>query len=574
MKAILKKEKRFTFFYAFVQLFLLLILAGLFFVIVDSGKITTEHTELIQDKKVNIPSGSVVSGFYPDSFYITLSSKERSSKIYYTLDGTEPTLNSLCYSAPILIRPSDDTPLSSIPTSPQWLPPVGQVDKGVVLKAITVVKNKKGPQLVRTFFIDKLLNRYRLPVVTLTIEKDDFFGYENGIYVMGKSHEDKKNYIRKNLPLNLPWWSYPGNYLKRGDNSERTAYMEFFDVNGNLEFGRHVGIRINGNATRGFSQKSLRVIVNENYGDSLLNYRLFPALPCNKFNSFVLSNGGNDWSRTLFRNSLIQSLMASTHVSVQANRSCILFMNGEYWGIHQLCERFDEHYFANHFNVQVEEVSILEVNDGKLKGRKNDKDAFENLLFFVKKNDISKQTNYSYLEKQIDIQSLIDMIIANVYICNNDWPGNNIKFWRCAPSQDSTGIRDGRWRWVLLDGDWGFGYTGANAIQLNLLEKAKNTGVLGDLFKNLLKNTKFVSEFNIRFQHCLEHILDEDHVISKINEFEQTLAPAMEEHINRWRAIGTYSKWKENVQVIKNFAQERPKIQQQQLTDFINKHQQ
>ena len=51
---------------------------------------------------------------------------------------------------------------------------------------------------------------------------------------------------------------------------------------------------------------------------------------------------------------------------------------------------------------------------------------------------------------------------------------------------------------------------------------------------------------------------------------QKVLSPEMQEHIDRWRVIGSYDQWLENVEVLRNFAIQRPEIQAKQLNDFFH----
>jgi hypothetical protein len=163
----------------------------------------------------------------------------------------------------------------------------------------------------------------------------------------------------------------------------------------------------------------------------------------------------------------------------------------------------------------------------------------------------------------------MDVIIANVYFCNSDWPSNNVRFWKYKGTGiDSSGFQ-GKWRWMLYDTDWGLGYTGKQDYNLNLLEKASTTGSLGIIFKGLLQNESFFNAFIKRFKFHLDTTFDADNVIEKINRFEKILAPEMNDQINRWRNISSYTEWLSNMEDLRNFARKRPAIQQQQLDNFI-----
>jgi hypothetical protein len=547
-----------------------------FYALKYSGENKKEVPELITDKALLPPKCPSKGGFYGTTFSIILNAPIHSTKIYYTLDGSEPSLKSTEYIQPIFINTAENKRgnLSDIPTSPRWKPALNTVFKGTVLRAIAVTDdNKKSEELIRTFFINKkATKKYSLPIIALTVNADDLFGYKNGIYVLGKNYEDKSDYLRKSIPLDLAWWDYPANYLKRGSNSERRGHIEFYENDGRLAFEANAGLRINGNATRGFAQKSLRVCFDKDYGMEQLNYKLFPDNEVETFNSFILRNGGNDWNKTMFRDAFMQSLMRDAKLDVQADRAVIVFINGEYWGIHNIRERFDENYIANKYKIKVDNIAILELGGNLFYGKKSDAKEFGELLAFIKNNDLSQSTNYEYVKQRIDIESFMDFIIANVYFCNSDWPNNNVKFWHYktfTPSTDSSTIKDGRWRWMLYDTDWGFGYTGKEDYQLNLLEKARETGSVGLIFDGLLKNDIFFDTFINRFKWHLGHTFDKDRVLKKIDDYQSILNPEMNEHINRWRIIGSYTNWNNYVEELRVFATKRPAVQIQQLETFI-----
>ena len=51
-----------------------------------------------------------------------------------------------------------------------------------------------------------------------------------------------------------------------------------------------------------------------------------------------------------------------------AYRPVIVFINGEYWGIHDLRQRLDENYLASAYLVDAAEVGILEYDGLTLVG--------------------------------------------------------------------------------------------------------------------------------------------------------------------------------------------------------------
>jgi hypothetical protein len=577
MKYILRKKKKISF---KLTLFIVSVFFALAAMVLWTfwfpSKSKKDFPDLIYSDKLILPKCFEKGGFYSDGFAVELGITSPDTRIFYSLDGTEPSLASNLYVHPFVISSKNNVQnnLATIPTSPRWKPPLGDVFKGIVLRAISVNDNNfKSAELVKNFFIDsRSTKRFSLPVICITMNEKDLFGYKQGIYVLGKSYGDKDNYIKKNIPLDLPWWEYPSNYLIRGDDSERLANIEFYEPKGTLGFESKVGVRINGNATRGFAQKSLRICFREKYGKESINYSLFSSNPIRKYNSFILRNSGNDWDKTMFRDAFMQSLMKNTHLDIQDYCPSVVFINGEYWGIHNIRERFDENYLMNKYQISNDSITILELAGALSYGKKGDENEFKKLLKFVENNDLSIEQNYEYVSSRIDLESFSDFLIANIYFCNSDWPNNNVKFWRYKSSTnlDCCSVKDGRWRWMLYDTDWGFGYNIKSTPDNNLLEKAKTTGSIGILFGSLIANKKFSQQFIQRFQYHLNFTFNSTSVIALIDKMQKTLAPEIQEHIDRWRVIGSYGQWLENVEVLRDFAIKRPEIQAQQLNDFFN----
>ena len=574
MKAILKTKKLISFkLKATIVIAVVLAVTAFIFSLKFSKNQKNSQLAFRYSEKIKKPECDFFAGFYESEFIVKLSTPDSDNRIYYTIDGTEPSSESAVYTQPFSInnRTENRNYLSAIPTSPRWKPPIGDVFKATVLRAIAVDdKNGKSKELVRTFFVNDVDKKYTLPIISITVNQKDLFGFNKGIYVLGNNYIDKDNYTRKNLPLDIPWWEYPANYLMRGMDAERDANIEFFEPNGKLGFESTVGLRINGNATRGFAQKSLRVCFREKYGKTKLVYDLFDNKKNTEHSSFILRNSGNDWNKTMFRDAFMQSLFQNTFIDIQDYRPSIVFINGEYWGIHNIRERFDENYLSNKYHLNVDSITILELSGKLFQGKKEDEELFSELIEFVKKNDLAIDKNYEYVKSKIDIRSFTDFIIANVYFCNSDWPNNNVKFWRHDSKSDSLFVKDGRWRWMLYDTDWGFGYNALSTPESNLLDKATKVGSVGVLFSGLLKNESFVNEFLARFQHHLNTTFKSSDVVRKIDEMQYVLDPEIQEHIDRWRAIDSYSAWLANVDVLRDFAIQRPQFQISQLNAFFN----
>jgi len=528
------------------------------------------------------PVFSHTGGYYDQPLELVLKTEEKNAKIYYTLNGSEPTKNDLIYDAPILIKSRRGEPavLAGIQEmSPTWLPPNGEVFKTTVVRARVFDNdgNNSSPTITHTFIIDKT-KRYTLPVISIATNPDYFFDYDYGIYVMGRTYDEL---FEPNPDLSP--WERAANYNRYGAEWERPIHIEFFEANGSLGFSQDAGVRINGTATRERAQKSLRIYAQDKDGvNETINYELFPGLttpitgnPIKSFKTIILRNSGNDWDDTLFRDVLMQSLVSHTLINTQAYRPVIVFLNGEYWGIYNLRERADEYYLESHYDLNPEDIVLLSNNGDVNVGLPGDEQQYLDMLAFIMANDMANAENYAYIQTLMDVENYIDYQIAEIYFNNTNWPNANIKYWRKRTDQydpDAPYGHDGRWRWIIYDTDFGFGYDGRkSAIEHNNLLNATRPIPNGDLLSSLLKNPEFQTAFINRFADQLNTSFVPARVIDRIDQMQSVLEPEMEETIRRWRdSNGSVDQWKKSVNLLRYFAENRPAYVRQHIVDYFN----
>src|SRR5699024_11065945 len=194
-----------------------------------------------------------------------------------------------------------------------------------------------------------------------------------------------------------------------------------------------------------------------------------------EFKRLLLRNSGNDWDQTMFNDAFIQSLVEPLGtVDTQAYRPAVVFLNGEYYGIQNIRERFDEYYFESHYDIAKEDLVILQNNSNLYRGNNEDIYHYKNMVKFIEENGLEKNENYKYIQTLIDIKNFRDYFASEFYFSNYDWLHNNIKFWRKTTDSYEKNApygQDGRWRWILYDTDFGFYRSdtikGYNKVPLN-----------------------------------------------------------------------------------------------------------
>ncbi len=561
------------------------------------------------DEALQPPDFSHVSGFYQEDFYLTLTTGEPGAVIYYTLDGSTPdpgavggttyryknswpmepgsspgdfltgAFHTYIYTEPLQVSDRSSEPDSltrkASAYNTNYYFPDSPVFKNTIVRALTMKEGlKPSPVITHVYFVHpEARSRYHLPVISISINENHLFDYETGIYTPGKVFDD----WRLNHPHDQANGGRPANYHRRGGEWEYPAHFTFFDTHSDRpDLSQDVGIRIHGAWTRSYPMKSLRIYARNAYGTSTLDYPFFPNYPHDSFKRLILRNSGNDWDRTMFRDAMIQEVVRPLNVETQAHQPAVLFINGEYWGIHKIRERYDKHYILRVFGVEEESLDLL-THNGMIKegGRVH----YINTLNYIRDNDMASDAHFRIVRNRIDMENFIDYQVANIFAANTDWPGNNIDFWRKQTftyEPDNPFGHDGRWRWLVYDTDFGFGLVGngPNHHTLAFATEEGNTEWPNPdwstfLLRNLLRNEQFRHDFINRFADLLNTRFQSDSVLAIIDAHQQVVQPQMPEHIHRWKQPSNMGSWNQHVATLRHFASNRPGWQRQHLRNFF-----
>lgn len=117
-------------------------------------------------------------------------------KIYYTLDGSEPTTKSSEYKGSIKIKNRSGSEFLYADSEGVGFYSIyrpSRITMGTVVRAIAVDENgKKADEYSQTYFVDINLNNevLNMPVLSITTNPENLFDYFDGIYVTGRTYED------------------------------------------------------------------------------------------------------------------------------------------------------------------------------------------------------------------------------------------------------------------------------------------------------------------------------------------------------------------------------------------------
>ena len=136
--------------------------------------------------------------------------------------------------------------------------------------------------------------------------------------------------------------------------SGKKIKMEFdYFVNGKLvkQKGK---MKVSGGGSRKQPQKSFNIKANESF-----DYPFFKNLPFKNYKNLRLRVSGQD-RETHLRDALMHNLVISTNIDIQAYQPAVMYLNGKYWGIYNIREKFNKNYIFQHHNV--EKIDALEQN--------------------------------------------------------------------------------------------------------------------------------------------------------------------------------------------------------------------
>lgn len=297
-----------------------------------------------------------------------------------------------------------------------------------------------------------------------------------------------------------------------------------------------MGLRIHGNYTRRWGQKSLRLYFREELGmKNLKGYQLIPdavnadGTPTKKYKRFILRNGGNEYAYSKMQDVFIQKMVSDRAFTTQSARPCVLFLNGEYWGLYNLTERYSDNYLEEEFGVDKENVVVIKCKELD-EGREEDFALYEELAAMAEL-DMSVPGNYEKFKEMVDIQSFMDYYATGIYIGNDDWPHNNTQLWRTRVN-DGTKYGDTKWRYMLYDTEYSMNLWGCDSEgTVNRIAIAMSED---ELFGALCKNREFCQAFADTLMDICRNNFNVTKATAELDKMAAIYRPLMEQYKARF----------------------------------------
>ena len=547
------------------------------------------------DASLEKPVFSRNSGFYDRPFLLEIYVRS-GAEIHYTLDGSVPDKDSPLYTEPIYIydkSPEENSFSGNIFTSVDYFSyskrqgyelPRYSVDKCTVVRAAAFDETgRKSSVETGSFFVGfKDKEQYRgNGIISLVSDPEDLFGYERGIYVIGKlgtenflrrieKSEEARKFLEENPDTPVDGTvkignigmdeAYIYNYSQEGPDWERPGDIAFFDSWGRRLLSGQVGIRIKGHNSRNFPQKSLSLFERNTYSKERF---YFPFLD-NKIKNGVILSGGGDDMYSLTREPFLSELFKKNGLAfgVQEFSSPVfLFLNGEFWGTYLLSEKQDKQYLRRHYGIDEDNALIVKNGFPESGSEERYRKYYGELVEFILNNDLSSSDSYHRFCELVDIESLMDYYSARIYVDDNsDWPKSNVSIWRAVNTTDRA-YEDGRWRFLNFDNNIELQpeKTDHDTIDLLLsqgeedyLDLIEDYGIISDkggglnellrqqlhiermLIYCLFKNSSFREAFTQRFKEIETEVYDPEAA-------ERILSRIVDQ--NRQAVVAGYRRW-------------------------------
>jgi hypothetical protein len=350
-------------------------------------------------------------GYKTEAFELTLSCADPEAAIYFTLDGTSPTTDSILYTNAIPISKTtvvraavpDATSVLQFDTSATYIfldDVLAQEQSQTAPSTAVGFPNSKAikshkmlygmrQEIVNGDDRERLLRGFTnsIATISLVIDPANLFDSTDGIYV---------------------------NPAGRGEEWERQTMLEQINpLDANDGFSIPAGLRIRGSNSRNgnHAKHALRLFFRSSYGVSSLEHKIFPGEPdkeageydkldlrCSQNFSWAneTSNADTFIHEVFSRDS--QRDMGQFHTR---SRYYNLFINGQYWGLYQTQERGDEHFaesYAGGDSLDWDVIKTTTIGDEKyvLEADEGTLDAWSNLweTVVVNKDGLSADAIY------------------------------------------------------------------------------------------------------------------------------------------------------------------------------------
>lgn len=471
------------------------------------------------------PLFSQQPGFYPGAITVSLTSPDATATIYYTIDGSTPNNTSTTYTGPITVSTTQVIRAKAYSSQP------------LVLESFVETN---------TYFIN---STHTVAVLSISGQK------LSDLLVMGDA------------------------------SLEPVTALEYFDKTGTFRTEVTGNSNKHGNDSWAYDQRGLDFVSRDQFGyNDALHWKLFRRKDREDFQRIIIKAAANDnypfeAGGAHIRDAYCHTLSQQADLSLDERtwEPCVLYVNGQYWGVYDIREKVDDDDFTDYYYDQPGEMlQFLKTWGGTWSeyGGPQAQTDWNNLLAYITTNSMAVPANFAYVDSVYNWQSLVDyMIINSVTVCS-DWLDWNTAWWR---GLDPAGDKK-KWRYTLWDNDATFGhyinYTGIPDVSPNAdpcnPEALPDPGGQGHvpILNALMASPIFKQYYITRYADLMNTTFSCDSMIALLDSMIAEITPEMPQQIQRWG--GSLSEWQTNVNTLRTFIQTRCTALVQGLIDCYN----
>ncbi|HLP12084.1 MAG TPA: CotH kinase family protein, partial [Flavobacteriales bacterium] len=430
------------------------------------------------------PDFSIGAGFYTTPFTVSIIDfNSGTSEVRYTVDGSDPSPSSPLYTGPVTIF------------------------FNTVLKARAFVPGYLPSEIrTATYFINV---SHITPILSVTTENSNLYG-PTGMFD-----------------------NYNNDWLKAG-------YAEYFDSTSahNMIFSMPVGMIMDGGAggSRSQPQHSFRIEMdNSVLGDESVSYPFIPDRgQRTEYGKFYLRNGSNQYLRLPYKEACQARMMCKeTNTYYAAYRPVTVYINGQYFGLYELREKYDKQMFEENDNATDSTIEILSMSyfyGLVLRAVEGDVDNFWNDYADFDALNVFDPDYWEKADSLFDQKYYVDYIISESWMGNVDWPGNNIKIYR----SDAT---SNRWRFATIDMELALlpnSWTDCNFDHINYMLGQPTSNPYINIWLQGMQNNEFKNYFINRYADVMNTSYDTTRLLSIEEDFFNQTVGEMPNEFQRW----------------------------------------
>jgi hypothetical protein len=390
----------------------------------------------------------------------------------------------------------------------------------------------------------------KLPHLAIAIPKEDLWDARKGIYVKGSNavmNDSSGKWMFANFDQH---W-------------EKVVFSTFIDTNNAVGFNQKSGLKLFGESTRRFPEKSMKIIARSEYGVGRFEYPIFPQKDMHSFKQIAIRTSGNDYNNTRFKDVLSSKLAKNIGVDYMGYRPVQLYVNGELWGVYNLREKINEHFVAENHQAHPDSVNVIM---GRWVRQQGSSRKYMEMYRWFEHLDTMNSKNYEIASQYFDIRNYINFRVFQIFINNKDARGN-IRYYNINGT-------DEKFRMLLYDTDLGWGN-----YRFDLMSKAVSDQTDGwynppwsrMYLTKLIEHPDFKNEFATQFAHIMNTALHRDTIIAAVDELEQMyineLPRTSEGRPAHLRNVYfPLEEWQKKVNSYRSFAKLRPTV----IWDHIN----